>query len=487
MTELSPPLLVYDRIAANLRRTRLLVVVFGLSLLPALVFILPWLAEVFLMLTGIFAASALGQLDEPTGEISETQILELFAVCMALAVVAMIGIAYLHLRLASAIVLRISGARRLEEYEEKTLQRIAENLTIGAGLPRLKLYVVESTAPNLFSTGMDPGHSSLVVTRGLLALLEPLELEGVVAHELVQIGNRDTRLGTVLAAGVALLCLPAAIAIGFFRLLFRIHPVVGWGMLLYIGLPMLIAVPGSFVVSKSLYDEGEKLQAFIVLALTLIYTYVLFLAPLLGQALVRAVSRERIRLSDADGVLLTRNPAALARALRKIDATGQQGMKVNLAVAHLYFVDPRVNAAWWEKLLATHPRPEERVTALARMANFPPSELEQAREAGRHFAEQQSQTATGTHISFSAEEDSSEETSMSRFAGAFRIDGAATVLYAAPRLGANRVAELRKGDLIVVQAEEGDFLRVLTSNDESGFILRSAAVVPVERDNPPKY
>lgn len=486
MHELTPPLLVYDRIGANIRRSRLLLVAFALSLLPVLVVLLPYLAELFLMMTGIFAASVLGQLDAPTSEIGEEDLFLLFGVSMAAAVVALVGIAYLHLRLASALVLRISGARPLRPGEEVRLSRTVENLCIGAGLPVPKMHIVESSAPNLFSTGLDPERASLVLTRGLLELLEPQELEGVVAHELVQIGNRDTRLGTVLAAGVALLRLPSTIAIGFFRLLFRLHPIVGWGAILYLGVPMVVSVPASVAVAKTLHDEGETLQAYIVLALMLLYLYVFFLAPVLGQVLLRAVSRERIRLSDADALLLTRSPAAYARALSKIDEAGQQDMTVNPAVAHLYFVDPRPNAPWWDRLLATHPPPGERLDAITRMASFPPSELQEAREAGRRFSQERSAVTPPVAASSSAGEHRSNEPAGSRrYAGAFRIGGEGTVIYSEPRVTATPVAQLRRGDLIVVQAEEGEFLLVLTSNDKSGFILRSAAGEPVEIQRPP--
>src|SRR3972149_9420261 len=113
MPELPPPLLVNDRIGANVRRSRLLVIAFALSLLPVLVVLLPYFAELFLMMTGIFAASVLGQLDAPTSEIGEEDLFLLFGVSMGAAVVALVGIAYLHLRLASALVLRVPRASRV--------------------------------------------------------------------------------------------------------------------------------------------------------------------------------------------------------------------------------------------------------------------------------------------------------------------------------------------------------------------------------------
>src|SRR6266545_1673751 len=121
MVELSPPLLVYDRIAANLRWTRILLIAFALSLLPVLVVLLPYLAELFLMMTGIFAVSVLGQFDTDRGEIAEGDILLLFGLSMGLALVALVGIAYFHLRLASALVLRITGAKPIGPEQEVRL------------------------------------------------------------------------------------------------------------------------------------------------------------------------------------------------------------------------------------------------------------------------------------------------------------------------------------------------------------------------------
>ena len=122
----------------------------------------------------------------------------------------------------SNALLRMSGARRVELDGEPELVRAVENLCIAAGLPRPAIYVVESPAPNAFAVGRDSQHASLIVTRGLLTLLDRRELEGVIAHELSHIGNHDIRLSTTLAALVTTLRLPFRFVTAPFRFVFRL-------------------------------------------------------------------------------------------------------------------------------------------------------------------------------------------------------------------------------------------------------------------------
>ncbi len=117
-------------------------------------------------------------------------------------------LSYLGYSLSPRLLLRMVRARRIGPNQEPELRRIVENLSIGAGLPAPRLYIIESQAPNAFATGLDPGNASVVVTRGLLRLLERGELEGVIAHEFSHIGNRDTRLNMMTAALAITLRLP---------------------------------------------------------------------------------------------------------------------------------------------------------------------------------------------------------------------------------------------------------------------------------------
>jgi Zn-dependent protease with chaperone function len=324
--------------------------------------------------------------------------------------------------------------------------------------------VVESSAANAFSAGLDPHHASLVVTRGLLQLLERHELEGIIAHELSHIGNYDTRLSTTMAVTVRVLRLPFVIVMGFFRFLFGLHWMLGVGALFYGFLilgSMSLAVP--LIASD---PESGPMRWILPLALAL-PVYVLFGAPLLGLLIQRAVSKQWEFLADADAVLLTRHAEGLATALAKMATAGGSRMKVSGATAHLYIVDPLgEDAVWWDRIFSTHPLVEERIAALAGMGGgISPSVLREASEAGAKVAEKDE-----------------------RALGGFRLTRQGTALYAKPDATSAALGELEGGALITVLRREGDFLRVLAAagagNVISGYIRRSAAMTEVGLDGP---
>jgi len=231
------------------------------------------------------------------------------------------------------IVLAMSGAKEVTHENGREIYHLVENLCITAGLPVPKIYIIEDTAPNAFATGRDPEHAVICVTTGILAKLEKTELEGVIAHELSHIGNRDILLSTVVV-----------VLVGFVTLLadwFRNWTFWGGGR------------------RRSNDGEGGAILMFVALILSL-------LAPIAAVLMQLAISRKREFLADADGALLTRYPEGLARALEKISADTEPLEAANRATAHLYIVNP-FKGKKLTKLFMTHPPIEERVKALRGM------------------------------------------------------------------------------------------------------------------------
>ncbi|MDD3005995.1 MAG: M48 family metallopeptidase [Candidatus Pacebacteria bacterium] len=230
------------------------------------------------------------------------------------------------------LVLSMSKARLVEFEDNKELYRLVENLCITAGLPLPKIYIIDDSAPNAFATGRDPQHAVIAVTSGILQKLDRSELEGVIAHELSHIGNRDILLATVV---VVLVGVVALLADYFKHMLF-------WGG------------------GRDNDNKGGNLYIMILAILLSI------LAPLFAMLIQLAISRKREFLADADGALLTRYPEGLASALEKISSDQEPLEVANRATAHLYIASPfKGNKV--SKLFMTHPPIEERVAVLRGM------------------------------------------------------------------------------------------------------------------------
>ena len=230
------------------------------------------------------------------------------------------------------IVLRIAGAKEVQKKDAPELYRVVENLAITAGLPTPRVYIINDPAPNAFATGRDPEHAVVAVTAGLLEKLGKPELEGVLAHELSHIGNRDMLLSTVIV-----------ILVGFVALLSDFFTRSMW----FGGLR-----------SRNSRDEGGGIFVLIGLILAI-------LSPLVATLIQLAISRRREFLADASGALLTRYPDGLISALRKIDSDPNKLHHANSATAHLYFENPFKGASsGLKKLFSTHPPIEERIRAL---------------------------------------------------------------------------------------------------------------------------
>ena len=250
----------------------------------------------------------------------------------------LIGYAAFSYFASTAVVLNISGAHEVTKEEEWEYVRRVENLCIGAGLPMPRTWVIEDSAPNAFATGRDPRHAHIVVTRGLLDKLEPIELEGVLAHELSHIGNYDIRVMTIVVVLVGIVALISDVALRW----------------TYFG-------AGRRSSNRSKGGGGA-------LILVLIAIVAAILAPIVAQTIRFAISRQREYLADASGALLCRNPEALARALEKIASDPEPLEAANKATEHLYIENPlKEHRSFLNNLFSTHPPIEERIRLLRSM------------------------------------------------------------------------------------------------------------------------
>lgn len=303
--------LIYDRVDANRRKTFFLMALF------------------FVLVAG--AATAVGiVMGLPPG----------LAPIVILFVVAFVAFSYFG---SSSVALSVSGARQVGEAEERELYRLVENLCIGSGLPMPKVYVIEDNAMNAFATGRDPKHASIAVTRGLMNRLERRELEGVLAHELSHIGNRDTLvMGTVVVL-IGLLALIADLGLR---------------------LTLYGAMGSSRGRSSGSSSRGGKGQV-IILLISVVF---IIIAPIIAKFIGMAVSRQREYLADASGALLTRYPEGLASALEKIRGDTDPLDQASKATEHLYFVNPlSAHKSAFNSMFSTHPPIEERIKLLRAM------------------------------------------------------------------------------------------------------------------------
>ncbi|MGH2766798.1 MAG: M48 family metallopeptidase [Actinomycetota bacterium] len=243
-------------------------------------------------------------------------------------------------RYGDRLVLRVSRARPAGREEYPKLHNVVEGLCIAAGMPPPAIYVIPEEAPNAFATGRDPEHASIAVTEGLLQTLNRVELEGVVAHELSHVKNRDILVGTLTATLVGVVVLLA----GWMR----------WGLFWGGGR------------GRGRGGGGGGNPILLIVALV-----AMILAPLAAQLIRFGVSRKREYLADADGALLTRYPPGLAGALRKIGQATNTMRVANNATAHLWFSQPSravgEGHSRVERLFSTHPPIEDRIRVLEEM------------------------------------------------------------------------------------------------------------------------
>lgn len=238
------------------------------------------------------------------------------------------------------LVLKMSKAKELDPKQNLEIYRLVENLCITAGLPLPKIYIIADNAPNAFATGRDKNNAVIALTTGLIAKLDRAELEGVIAHELSHIGNRDILLATLVTVLVGLIVLLADwfVRVSFFRR------------------------------RGSSNDSNNQFQ-FIIMIVAIVLS---ILAPFFAYMMQFAISRKREYLADADAALLTRYPEGLASALEKIAADHEPLSVANRATAHLYISSPLKGKAkrpgLFMRAMATHPPTEERIKRLRDLA-----------------------------------------------------------------------------------------------------------------------
>jgi len=239
---------------------------------------------------------------------------------------------YMSYSYGDKIVLSSTGAKPVEDERKYAhLVNSVEGLSIAAGIPKPKIYVIDSDEINAFATGRDPKHASIAVTRGALENLDRDELEGVIGHELSHIKNFDIRFAMIVAVMVGLVAIISNMLLRSWR----------------------------FGMSSDREDRKG-------LGLLILVGFVLaIISPIIVRLVQLAISRKREYLADASGAQLTRYPDGLADALEKIKKYNEGNMKVSEAVSHIFFADP--NKSPLDSLFATHPPIEKRIEILREM------------------------------------------------------------------------------------------------------------------------
>jgi heat shock protein HtpX len=258
---------------------------------------------------------------------------------LVLAVIVSMGMALVGYYSSDKIVLAISRAHPATKEEYPYLYNVVEGLAIAAGIPAPKCYVIDDTAPNAFAAGRKPQTAVICVTTGILEKLNRVELEGVIAHEMSHIKNYDVRLQTLVVVMAGIVALLSDWMLRTFM----------WG--------------GGRRRGRGRGGDGAAGGILVLVGLALAV-----LSPLIATIIQLAVSRKREFLADASGAMLTRYPAGLASALRKISADTEPLEAANKATAHLYIVNPLKNIkSGVNRLFSTHPPIEERIAALEKM------------------------------------------------------------------------------------------------------------------------
>ena len=254
---------------------------------------------------------------------------------MIFAVVFTVIYSFISYYSSAAIALAMAKAQQIQKNDNPILWSVVENLCIADGLPMPKLYITPELQINAFATGRDQQHAAVAVTQGALQRLNKTELEGVIAHELSHVKNRDILVSTIAAILAGIISLVADI---FLRSLF---------------------------FSGGRGNNNEAQEIFFIFAIVLS-----ILAPIGTMLIQLAISRRREALADASGVLLTRYPEGLISALQKIEQDETPMRTAKDSTAHMWIDNPfkGSGASWWHKLFMTHPPIEDRIKALQQMS-----------------------------------------------------------------------------------------------------------------------
>lgn len=241
--------------------------------------------------------------------------------------IALIWVSYYK---SDSIALAVSRAKPASEEKYKYFHNISEGLAIAAGIPKPRLYVIEDSSMNAFASGRSPEHAVIAVTSGLLEKMNRSELEGVIAHEMSHIKNYDIRFMAVVAV--------------------------------LVGITILISdiILRSFIWGGIGHNRDSGRAGLIIIALGLALA---ILSPILATLIKFSISRKREFLADSDGALLTRYPAGLISALKKLGSDPNTLKSANQATAHMYISNPFKSKSW-RSLFSTHPQIEDRIKAL---------------------------------------------------------------------------------------------------------------------------
>jgi heat shock protein HtpX len=318
---------VYSEIASNKRRSVLVIVLFFVV----------WLAigaACGLIFKAVYRHSVnTGLAPVPPTNYGWTPVIVGMVIC---GVLAFGGIIY-SLDAGAGMVLRVSGAVPADPARYRQLHNLVEALAIGEGIPKPAVYVINDPSPNAFATGVSPDKAAITFTTGLLTMMNREELEGVTGHEMSHIKNHDIRLLLVVGTMIGMAALLASI-------LWR----------------------SAFFAGGGRGNRGNQLMLVVFAAGALLAVVGFIFGPLMRLAL----SRRRESLADVSGVELTRNPAGLLSALKKLQQNDQPFKKMNHATAAMCIDDPlQHHEAWYHHLYDTHPPIEERIAALEKIAS----------------------------------------------------------------------------------------------------------------------
>jgi heat shock protein HtpX len=485
------PVLVYSRISQNHRRTLLLAAMAIASILPFVFAVSFGVPESLLPLfaRSSYASRARQTMPRTYGRSSsyrqqeferrqraalerEKKIERIRIGVMsvtAVAVTSLLGLMFWGVASsATSNVLALCGARPAGAAENEA-RRLLQDLSIRAGLPPPKLYFIESLTPNAFAAGMDPAHSVVVVTRGLLLLLDHRELECVLAHELSHIGNQDMRLNTMITSITIFLRLP--------YLMRKSRKREG---------------PGHF--DPLLLHPRYRLFS---LAFIFVWLYLYVIAPVLAALMRATISRSREYLADADAALLTDFPEGLMRALAKVGGAGPTRDGINPVLSHLCFADPSSHGIWAGlfsgNLLATHPHLEQRIQRLMELhPGVPLPVIEGAAQAGKKFAEAH-RVPVGMELTPPLIRDELTAITAGHPMGrVFRVVGAPTpvAVYNQADVKSGVVDRIAPGHLVVVFDDPGPMREVVTCDRQTfGYLphsvkLERVDLLPEEANDP---
>jgi heat shock protein HtpX len=261
---------------------------------------------------------------------------------VVVALIVAIGLAFFSYFNSDKIALMVTGAKPAEGPEYQRYHNLVEGLCIAAGLPKPRLYVINDSAPNAFATGRNPKHSALAVTTGLLQIMNRVELEGVIAHELSHVKNYDILASTIAVTAVGTIALLSDIGLRFW--------IFG---------------------GRSNRNDSQNAGA-IGVVIAIAAMALLILAPFAAQLMQFAMSRKRELLADATGVQLTRYPPGLCSALKKLQTDKAVVHHATRATAQLWIESPLdrdegKKGAWLNRLFDTHPPLDERIKVLESM------------------------------------------------------------------------------------------------------------------------